>query len=93
MMTQLRRDLGAEDLPLLIGELSEDLTEKYNQEQRPARLNRIFHEIASELPHTAVVSSKDLGLKSDGLHFNAVAQREFGRRYFAAYDRLVKEGN
>ena len=89
MITALRRELDAEDLPLLIGELSEDLNEKYNQEERPKRLNKIFHEIAGVLPNTAVVSSKGLGLKSDGLHFNAVSQREFGKRYFEAFSRLM----
>ncbi len=91
MITALRRDLGAEDLPLLIGELSENLTEKYNQEERPKRLNVIFHEIAEVLPHTAVVSSAGLTLKSDGLHFNAVSQREFGKRYFEAFDALMRK--
>jgi len=89
MITTLRRELGAEELPLIIGELSENLKEKYNQEERPKRLNKIFHEIAEILPNTAVVSSAGLGLKPDGLHFDAVAQREFGQRYFEAFDALM----
>ena len=90
MITALRHELGAEELPLLIGELSEDLAEKYNQEERPKRLNAIFHEIARELPHTAVVSSAELTLKLDRLHFDAVSQRAFGKRYFEALDALMK---
>ena len=90
MITALRRELGAEELPLIIGELSEDLKEKYNQEERPKRLNKIFHEIAEILPNTAVVSSAGLALKPDGLHFNAVAQRELGKRYFEAFDTLFR---
>ncbi|MBR7112410.1 MAG: sialate O-acetylesterase [Clostridia bacterium] len=91
MITAMRKELGAEDLPLLIGELSENLKEKYNQEQRPKRLNVIFHEIARELPNTAVVSAKDLALKPDGIHFSAVAQREFGKRYFEALDGMMRK--
>jgi hypothetical protein len=54
MITAMRKELGAEELPLIIGELSEDLKEKYNQEDRVKRLNVIFREIARELPNTAV---------------------------------------
>ena len=89
MITALRTALGAEDLPLLIGELSEHIDPVWGAEDRPARLNGVFHELAAELPHTAVVPARGLSLKPDGIHFDAVAQREFGRRYFAAYEGLL----
>lgn len=88
MITALRRELGAEELPLLIGELSEQIDESWKVGDGPKRMNAIFHEIAATLPHTAVVSSAGLGLKPDGLHFDAVAQREFGKRYFEAFAAL-----
>ena len=88
MITALRRELGAEELPLLIGELSEKIGAEWKVGDRPKRMNAIFHEIARVLPHTAVVPSAGLGLKPDGLHFDAVAQREFGKRYFEAFAAL-----
>ena len=91
MITALRRDLGAEELPLLIGELSEQIDESWMVGDGPKRMNAIFHEIAEALPHTAVVPSAGLTLKLDGLHFDAVAQREFGKRYFEAFATLKGE--
>ncbi|MBQ8409597.1 MAG: sialate O-acetylesterase [Clostridia bacterium] len=91
MITSLRADLGAEDVPVIIGELSENLAERWQMGDRPARLNRIFHEIAEELPLCAVVSAKELTLKSDGLHFDSVSQREFGKRYSEAYIQLLQD--
>lgn len=85
MMTTLRRELNAEHLPLLIGELSVDI----GYGGYPAKMNALFREMAAELPCCAVVSSADLPLKPDNLHFNAHACREFGRRYFAAYRALM----
>lgn len=85
MMTTLRKTLGAEQLPLLIGELSVDI----GRDGYPGKLNALFHEMAAELPCCAVVSSADLPLKPDGLHFDAKACREFGRRYYAAYRNLM----
>jgi len=90
MITQLRRELGAENLPLLIGEISEHITERWGVEDRAPKMNVTFHEIAKKLPFCAVVSSKDLPLKPDGIHFNAAACRIFGERYFQAYRRIVK---
>lgn len=89
MMTTLRRTLGAEELPLLIGELSTTMTVEIGRSGYPEKLNALFHEIARELPCCAVVSSADLTMKPDGLHFDARACREFGRRYYAAYRALV----
>ena len=91
MMTALRRDLGDETLPILIGELSERIDPKWERGDRPARLNRIFAEIARELPDCTVVSSAGLSMKPDGIHFDAPACREFGKRYYKAYTLLCGE--
>ena len=89
MITAMRRELGAEDVPVIIGELSEKIDpEHIGRGGRIPRMNEIFHEIASELPACAVASSKDLELKPDGLHFNAVSLREFGLRYAAEYQKI-----
>ena len=82
MITALRRELHAETLPLIIGELAADYDAKHGMGDRPARLNAAYHELAKELPFCRVASAKDLALKPDGLHFNAQSCRIFGRRYF-----------
>ena len=91
MITALRHELGAEELPVIIGELSEDIERL--ERDNVVKLNGVFCEIANELSHSAVVSSKGLELKPDRLHFNAVSLREFGRRYFEAYLNVVNDND
>lgn len=89
MITALRRELGAEELPLLLGELSENIcAPKWQLGDRPVRFNQMLHELERELPACRVVSAKGLSLKPDGLHFNSVSLRAFGRRYFEALKDL-----
>ena len=91
MIFGLRRDLGAEKLPFIMGELSEKLSSSgdYDFSDRPKRMNKIFHEVASEIPMCGVASSEGLDLKPDGLHFNAVSLRTFGKRYFEVYKKII----
>jgi hypothetical protein len=88
MISAMRRELSAEDLPVIIGELSEDIERL--EKPNIIKMNENFHKIASVLPHCAVVSSKGLTLKDDRLHFNAVSLRKFGKRYFHAYCEVEK---
>ena len=89
MITELRKKLGAEDIPFIFGELSEHISDKWNAKDYPEKMNLVFKEIEKELPHCRLVSSKGLTLKSDGVHFDSVSLREFGNRYFDAYIDLV----
>ena len=79
-MTELRRELNAEHLPLIVGEISEDISADWNAKDYPARFNLLLHELASALPGCEVVSSKGLVLKEDGIHFNSPSLRELGKR-------------
>jgi len=86
MITELRIALKNEKLPVLIGELSEDLTDElWRTNNRPSRLNKVFYEIEKELPLCKVVSAKGLKLKEDGIHFDAKSLRIFGKRYCEKY--------
>lgn len=89
MITSLRRDLGAEEVPVIIGELSEKIDiERLGRGVRLAQMNENFHEIVKVLPKCALVSSEGLTLKDDNLHFNSASLREFGLRYAEAYKGL-----
>lgn len=85
MLRQLREDLDAKDVPVILGELSGDITEKWVDKAYLVQMNCNLRELAREIPYCAIASSRGLGLKADGLHFNAEACREFGKRYFEAY--------
>ena len=88
LMESLRRDLGVADLPLVIGEISEDISPAHGMTDMPA-MNRLLHRLQAECPNCAIVQAKDLPLKDDGVHFTAASCRELGRRYFEAYKALA----
>lgn len=89
IVTQLRKDLNAEHVPVILGELPWQLTEKVNTQGRERELNAILRTLAQEVPHCAIASSEGLTMKPDGLHFDSQACREFGKRYFEKYLSLI----
>lgn len=88
-MHALRRELNAEELPLIIGELSEGITEYKNLGDAPLKMNQLLHQLKDELPCCGIVSAANLTLKDDGIHFNSASLREFGKRYFEQYKKLT----
>lgn len=89
-MTNLRRELGAEELPLIIGELSENITEEHNLGDNVRKMNILLHKLQKQLPNCGIVAVQDLPLKPDGIHFNSVAYRELGKRYFEKYKEIIR---
>lgn len=52
--------------------------------------NRRLPALAAEMPNCCVVSAKALNCRGDGLHFDTPSLREFGRRYYRAWQELAK---
>jgi len=83
----LKRELNLKDIPLIIGELGDNYPSgkfPYSKE-----LNKVLHKIAADIPNCAIVSSQGLTFQSDGVHFDSVSLREFGKRYFIEYKRIL----
>jgi len=89
-MTALRKELDAENLPLIIGELSENITSQHGLGDNVRKMNILLHELQQELPLCGIVSAEGLPLKPDGIHFSSKACREFGIRYFEKYKELTR---
>lgn len=90
MLTQLRRELGAEGLPLVLGELST----KTNQQRHhlgnwPELVNAALPEIARALPNCAVASADGLRIQEDGIHFDSPSYRILGVRYYEKFISLM----
>lgn len=88
-VNSIRRDLGAEDLPFIAGEISENIGEGWGVGTRAVSFNRILRELSGELSLFGVASSAGLLLKDDGVHFTSASAREFGKRYFEIYKGMV----
>ena len=89
VITSLRKDLGAEQVPVILGELPQKLGAGWKTEGREQQLNAILRQLAKEVPNCAIASSEGLTMKPDGAHFDSEACREFGKRYFSQYLSLI----
>ena len=76
LISNLRRDLNAPNLPFIAGEIG-----YFNKENF---INQIVGQLPKEVENTTVVSAKDLVDKGDQLHFNTASAHELGKRYAAA---------
>jgi hypothetical protein len=81
MVAQLRKDLQADKVPVVLGELIH--AHKSNDS-----INVALVAAAKKVPLCALVSSEGLGNKA--LHFNAADLRTFGKRYAAEYLKLAQ---
>ena len=91
-ITRLRRELDAENVPFIAGELGPYLKDWY-EERRP---NMYWREMNAEIakgvalmPCAALVSAEGLyEVKRDKIHFATPALRRFGLRYWEAYRKM-----
>ena len=91
-MNGIRRELGAENLPLVIGEISDKIGAEWNLSDNIPKMNTLLHSLAKELPMCDIVSVCDLPLKNDNLHFNSASLRILGKRYFEKTRDLMNGG-
>ncbi len=83
MIAALRKDLNAESVPVVLGQLGEFLAEKSYAQL--ARINSEHATIPFYVPLSAFVSSQGLKDKGDQVHFDTPSLKEFGRRYALAF--------
>ncbi len=87
-----RRELGAENLPLVIGEFSDKIGEEWNISDKVPKMNALLHSLAEELPMCDIVPVCDLAHKNDNLHFNSASLRILEKRYFEKAKDLMNGG-
>ncbi|MBR2388102.1 MAG: sialate O-acetylesterase [Clostridia bacterium] len=93
IMDSLRGELGLPDLPIIIGELGEYLSEHErwaNIREKYPLINEKLRELGESYPNCALASAKGLAANPDKLHFCANALVEFGERYYEAYEQFDK---
>ncbi len=81
MIAQLRLQLNAEQVPVVMGEL-------VRTRPASATFNAALPAISAKVPHCTWVSSEDLIDGGDRLHFDSASLRTFGKRYAAAFLKL-----
>lgn len=87
LIARFRRELGAPDVPFIAGQLGVFPDAPWDQPRQ--RVDQAHRELPRQVPHTAFVGAGGLKHKGDKTHFDADSYREFGRRYAAAYLKLI----
>ena len=86
MITQLRKDLGNEGLPVIVGELGRFAATYQNGKLKYMDIvNDALRTMPSVIENCGFASSEDLTDRGDGIHFNSASYRIFGTRYFKEY--------
>jgi hypothetical protein len=86
VIIRFRKDLGNPDLPVIIGQLGQFAGAPWTDYTR--MVNDAHIAVAKELKNVEFVSAEGLTSRPDNLHFDSRSQREFGKRYAAAYLKL-----
>lgn len=93
MINALKKELGCPDIPVLIGGLGDYLANfvsSPNIQEYYSKVNEILEELGKNTPNCAFVPATGLGGNPDNLHFSAAALKEFGLRYYKAYETIEK---
>ncbi len=78
--------------PVIIGELGEFVGAYMDGQLKYFKqTNKILEDLSKELKVAGFVSAKGLTCKEDGIHFTSASYREFGKRYFETYKKVVKK--
>lgn len=83
LIERFRSDLGAPELPFIMGQLGK--FEKGPWSAARERVDAAHRAVASQMRNVVFVSSEGLTDRGDTTHFDAASAREFGRRYAKAY--------
>ncbi len=81
LVTNLRRDLAAPEVPFIVGGLGEFHQKKTGDVEK---ISAILEQATDVITHTRFVSASGLTDKGDKIHFDAKSARELGQRYAAA---------
>lgn len=84
-INSLMKDIGALDMPIILGELGEFLAE-FSECAYYKIVNEQLADIARENKCFDLVSARDLRDNGDLLHFNSKSLRQFGKRYANAWE-------
>jgi pimeloyl-ACP methyl ester carboxylesterase len=87
LIGRFRRELRSPEVPFIVGQLGVFADSPWNEHKQ--RVDRAHRELPQKIKHTAFVSAEGLHHKGDKTHFDAASYREFGRRYAAAYLKLL----
>ena len=92
IFTALRRDLGLEDVPFLVGGLGDFLKDRTESPdlRHYHHVNDQLRLLSDTMPLVGYVPADGLSCKPDRLHFNTPSLEAFGLRYYRLYKSMAR---
>jgi len=90
LIARMRKELGAPDVPFVVGQMGKFAESPWNDAK--VQVDKAHQDLPKKVPHTAFANAEGLKHRGDKVHFDSPSLREFGKRYFAAFQSLVKPG-
>ena len=90
LIARMRKDLAAPEVPFIAGQMGKFADAPWNDAH--AQVDRAHRELPGKVQRTAFVNAEGLKHRGDKVHFDSPSYREFGKRYFAAFQSLAKAG-
>lgn len=87
LIARMRADFDAPNIPFIAGQLGQ--FEGRPRDENRQRVDAVLQSLPEKVAQTAFVKSDGLEHGGDGIHFGAASAREFGHRYFQAYQAVV----
>ncbi|MGE0020316.1 MAG: sialate O-acetylesterase [Draconibacterium sp.] len=84
VLTEMRKFLNDDSLPIIIGELG-NYTSPEERQENWNKINAIIHQIPAEMNNCFVVPTNNLNCNPDNVHFDNISQRILGKRYADKY--------
>ena len=84
VLTEMRKFLNDDSLPVIIGEMG-NYTSPEERQENWNKINAIIHQIPAEMNNCFVVPTNDLNCNPDNVHFDNISQRILGKRYADKY--------
>ena len=84
LINRFRTELDGPEVPFVAGQLGQFPEKPWNDSRR--LVNSVLESLPAKVPFCGFAKSDGLKHKGDETHFNSAAYREFGHRYFQAFE-------
>lgn len=89
LIARLRKELDAAQVPFIAGQMGQFKERPWSDDKK--QVDQAHRDLPERVKHAAFVNSDGLSHKGDQVHFDSKSYRELGRRYAAAFLKLVAD--
>ncbi|MEO6742005.1 MAG: sialate O-acetylesterase, partial [Chthoniobacteraceae bacterium] len=88
LVARMRKELAAPEVPFIVGQMGKFAEAPWDDAH--GQVDKAHQDLPKKVKRTAYVSAEGLKHRGDKIHFDSPSCREFGRRYFDAFQSLTK---